>query len=815
MRPRLINLEALTKALRPYLKPYLEEHGIDTTKNFKCIDPKHEDNNASMHLYEDTGYIHCFGCQSHLNLYNVCSILENKPTKGKEWLDETVLYLAKKYNIEINIEDLTHEEVYEYRTYQAYKAASEIISNREIGDYSIVDQEIERRGWDKEKVASWGLGTVNYNDFRDRLKKAGFEPKLLDGIDLSNPGIFSENNLIFTVYDDEDRPVGFSARRLDYKEGEGNKYINTKQTGLECAIFKKGERLYGYNVAKDASAPLYIFEGQASVITARHHGLLNCCCTMGTNITDHHVTLLKKHGSFDVVLVFDGDIPGQKATAKVVDNKFAHEKDIKLRLIELPDSKDPDEIIRLQGYKYFQDLKRWTVFEWRMLSFMKSIEGEPTEEIAQEVAEKMTPLIVAEQSLYRQEEMAKQVAKVTGYDLSTIMAEVKRQRSEKEAEVHALKRNAIEALLYSIKKNPEDAEIALSQCQSAINDINRSTNTESETSLTLSRITGLKELDESRSGEFMGFRMKPEGLGGIAIHMNDDWKRNSLIYLGGAAQSAKTSLAVQMAYEILCYEQNNAICIYYSIDDAIKFITYKLVCNGADNLRLNLSDVANPAYCVANKPDAKELLSLRDKGYREIAKLAEQERLILRDASNGTSLNYIRPVVYYYKEKYPTKNIVLFIDNFHKLSDYQALQESVRTKKLSNDLKNLTTELGITIVATVEYKKMEPGQMPDNYCIAESRSLVYDSTAILHLYNQLNIKGSLESVLVHEDEQGNIMPRIRCKFGKNKITGFEDRVFLDLYPCSARMLSVDTKVAEEDMLARQTFLNENASKNQF
>lgn len=821
MKPRLINLEETTKAIRPYLEQYLQEHGIDTSKNFTCLHPKHTDSSPSMTCRQIPERAFCFGCNYSADIFEAAHCLEDKPITGIGYIEENILYLAEKYGIQVKLAELTPEEMYEYRTYQAYKMAANLVADQSFGDYSIVDKEIRRRGWDKAKLSEWGIGTVDFNEFRERLKSAGYEPKFLGGIDLDRSNLFNNSNLLFTVYDDHGRPVGFSAKNLKYNGDDGKsgpKYINTRGTGLECAIFKKGERLYGYEIAKDAPDPLYIFEGQADVITARHNGLMNCCCTMGTALTDHHITLLKRHGSFNVVMVFDSDEAGELAVQKALDEKFSKEKDFHVKLCQLPSGQDPDELIRTEGYAAFVRLKRWTAFEWRIMKFVEEFGGDPNDDQRREIAEKMIPIIVAEKSHIRQEEMAKQVSKMTGYDLSTIVSEVKRQRSEKDAEVQTKKKNLIEALLTDVKRNPQDAELALAQCQTALNDINKSLQIENEHSSTLSAITALKETDEAKTGEFAGFFLKPNGLGSIGARLNDDWKSDTLVFIGGSEQAGKTTLCTQLAYEIADDSRNNAVCIYHSIDDAKRAVFYKLICNAAAEYewykKLTLNMIGNPNYWAQQK-GCNFVTEAREKAYKKVIKMVKNGQIIVKDASDGASTSYAESVTQYYREIYPNKNIVLFIDNFHKLPDYAEIQGHERVKRLSNHLKNLAVSLGITIISTVEYRKLQPGEKPTNMAIAESRSLAYDSNVIIHLHNDLHHKGEKEAVLIHRDEEHNILPRIWCKFGKNKVSGWEGREFLDLFGACARFEPVQISIAEQEQRDRIAYLKENKELEQF
>jgi len=813
MRPRLINLEAMISTLTPYLEQYLQEQGIDTSKNFPCINPQHDETNPSMSCKGDANVhiAHCFGCGSSVNIFQAANFLENKPLSGRGFIDDNILYLANKFGVQTELEDLTQEEIYEYRTYSAYKLAAQLISDKDFGDYTMADKEIARRKWDKDKIAKWGIGTVNYNEFCKRMELAGYDFKFLSGIDLDRSNLFSNHNLLFTVYDDVGRPVGFSAKNLKHKNDDRNsgpKYLNTRGTGLECAIFKKGERLYGFEIAREATSPLYIFEGQADVITARHHGLMNCCCILGTALTDHHVNLLKKHGIFHVILVFDNDKAGEIAAQKALDDKFAKEKDFRVKLCQLPDGEDPDELLRNRGIDEFVRLKKWTAFEWRMTRFLEEQDDDTNEDKCQEIAEKMAQIIVSEKSHIRQEEMAKQVAKMTGYDFSTILSEVKRLRSEKETEVHTRKKAAIEAMVYEVKKNPDDAEMALVQAQHAIADINKSIQDKDSASSVLSMVLTQKETDEQKSDEFAGFFMKPGGLGGIAARMDDDWRTDTLMFIGGGEQAGKTTLAAQMAYEIADDKRNDAICIYHSIDDAARMILYKWVCNGSCDTKLQLGHISNPAYWA--KQEGNEwIVQAREQAYKKIIQMVKNEQLILRDSGDGQSLYYIEQIVRYYREKYPSKKIVLFSDNFHKYPDLAEIQGHERVKRLSNLMKNMAVSNHITIVSTVEYRKLAVGEKPSNLAIAESRALAYDGSVIIHLHNDLHHSSEEEAVLIHKDKEGKTLPRLWVKFGKNKVSGYEGRDFLDLFGGAGQCKAVDLETALIEQRERLEFLSEN------
>jgi DNA primase catalytic core len=757
-----------------------------------------------MSLKQDPEHAYCFACRTVVDVFSAAHYLEGKPLKGYSWVEDNLMYLAKKYDVQLEMADLTEEEIYKYRTYQAYRLAAEMVADLEIGDYSKVNEEYAARSWDAKRCAEWGIGTVDFEVFRERLKQAGFESGFLDGIDLNRSNLFNENNLIFTVFDDKGRPVGFSARNLKYTkdkdtaEGDNKKFNATRTTGLTCNIFKKGERLYGFDLAKEASSPLYIFEGQADVITARHFGYMNCCCVLGNALTDHHINLLKKHGIFNIVIVFDSDEGGDKGIQRTIDEKLAPHKEFRIRLIHLPNNMDPDQLFREKGAEEFVKLKRWDVFEWRLAQFPEGSDPE-------EIIGKMIPIILADKNHIHHEKMAKTLARITGFDASTIMSEVKRQRSEKDRNLAERKVGIIENALWKAKQNPDEADLLLTEARANIEDMQRKYGEDAMASASmLEFVLSQKEADEAKSGEFAGFHMSPQGLGSIGNRLNDDWRKDTWMCIGGSSQAGKSSLCAQLAYEIAADERNNATVIYHSIDDAARFILFKLVANAADDVRLKLGYIANPSYWKEQE-EATKILKLREKGYKKIIELIKDNRLLLKDSSDSPSLSYAENLIRYNRELYPDRNIVLIIDNFHKIPDYSETTGHERIKRISNHVKQMTTSYHATIISTVEYRKsQESNHIAGNQDIADSRAIEYDSSCVLHLHNDLHARKN-NAILVHEWE-GEMLPRLIVDFGKNKISGYEGKEFLDFFPASARMFAVDKETTEKECRAREEFL---------
>jgi hypothetical protein len=107
MKAKLANLDAVIQSLRSFLTQYLEEHEIDPSKNFSCINPKHEDNNPSMTCRQNPENAFCMSCGCTADIFQAAHWLENKPISGPGWVEENVKYLAEKYGVELELEEMT------------------------------------------------------------------------------------------------------------------------------------------------------------------------------------------------------------------------------------------------------------------------------------------------------------------------------------------------------------------------------------------------------------------------------------------------------------------------------------------------------------------------------------------------------------------------------------------------------------------------------------------------------------------------------------------------------------------------------------
>ena len=791
--------------IKTHLPEYLEEQGINTASQFSCIHPDHGDSEPSMGLPGERVNAHCLGCGSTMDIFTVAHYLEDKPLYGPTWITENVKYLADKYEIEMPQCDLSESDLYEIDTYRAYKLAGDYIANRSNGDYKLFDKEVARRDWNKDLVAELLIGTVNVAEYKEYMKSQGFTAKFLGEVDLIRKDLFNSDHMIFTVCDEYGRPCGFAARNLTYKKGDkssGTKYINQKTTGAKCNIYKKGTRFYGLNRAIKHSPPLYIFEGYSDVITAIHSGIQNVCCIGGTAFTSDHVITLKERKQYDIILALDSDEPGQNKTQKILDDKLAGHKDMKVRLVNFPDEKDPDDFIRESGASEFYELTKYDAFTWRLEKY-DDVEDDP-----QDICEQMIPFIVNEPNHVNKEIMVNTLSMHTGVSNKSIQSELNRIDNVHDAELQQERSLIVEKMNKEIRRDPDNAQHILSMALNQIDDVSRIYNNDNFSQINwIDSIKSAKELEEQESAEDPGFKLN--GLPQFEKVMKGNWRQDVFLCIGGSPNTGKTAIMANLAYNIAAYNDNVCV-IFHTIDDSINQFLPRLVCIANDDPEVEINHVMNPVYY--NK---SHMTSGRSAGYQKIMELAQEGKLIVKDSTSGSSLTHGESLVKYYQEKFPDRQIVYFLDNFHKLNEASGMSdkdERIKIKQFSHYVKNnIAVKYHIPVIATVEYTKLEPTKRPTNNNVAESVSIEYDCNFLAHLYNDMHAQGAGAKLYhrAHLNGEEQRLPRIEMSIGKNKITSYKDKLYFDFFPASSMYKCCDRATAEDELRSAEQLSREN------
>lgn len=319
-------------------------------KNYFGVCPFHDDHSPSMSVSKDKQIYKCFSCGATGNVFNFIEDYENVSFK------ETLKILADIAGISINgIDVKSSNRDVNKSLYDIYEVSSKLYINNLNTNYGVSAKEyLHNRGITDDLIREFQIGlSLHDKDLLTRLLvKKGFSNNdmVMSGLIVKNDYGYSDiysNRIMFPLYDVSGRIVGYSGRI--YNKEDTSKYINTRET----AIFKKGELLYNYHRAKESCRKkntVIITEGFMDVIRCYSIGVTNVVAAMGTAFTREHVMLIRKL-AHDVILCFDGDSAGEKATYSCIN--LLLEYNITPKVVRLPENLDPDEYIIKYGKDKF------------------------------------------------------------------------------------------------------------------------------------------------------------------------------------------------------------------------------------------------------------------------------------------------------------------------------------------------------------------------------------------------------------------------------------------------------------------------------
>ena len=325
---------------------------VSRGKNYFGVCPFHDDHSPSMSVSKEKQIYTCFSCGASGNVFNFIEDYENVS------FPEALKILADMAGISVSGISVSKSRDVNKSLYDIYDVSSKLYINNLNTNYGVKAKEyLHNRSINDDLIREFQIGlSLNEKDLLTRfLVKKGFSNKdMVDsGLIVKSDYGYSDiyyNRIMFPLYDVSGRIVGYSGRIFNGEDT--SKYINTRET----PIFKKGELLYNYHRAKESCRKknvVIITEGFMDVIRCHSIGVTNVVAAMGTAFTKDHVMLIRKLAR-DVILLFDGDSAGAKATESCIN--LLLEYNITPRVVRLPEDLDPDEYILKYGKDKFISL---------------------------------------------------------------------------------------------------------------------------------------------------------------------------------------------------------------------------------------------------------------------------------------------------------------------------------------------------------------------------------------------------------------------------------------------------------------------------
>ena len=314
-------------------------------KNFFGVCPFHDDSNPSMCVSREKQIYTCFSCHATGNVFTFLMNYEHIDFR------ETLKYLGEKVGVNVSGIQIKPKSNKFDKLYEAYRFSVKYFQNNLSSSYGkIAKSYLLGRGINDEIIKEFeiGLSLDSRDDLTKLLTKKEYDLVTLNRIGLSSDDhdIYNDR-IMFPLYDVSGNVVGFSGRI--YKDNGQNKYLNTKETD----IFKKGEMLYHYHIAREEcrlKKSVIVMEGFMDVIRASTIGIKNTVALMGTALTKEQINLLKRLSN-NIILCLDGDGPGVNAATSIGEMLLG--QGIEVKVVVLPDNDDPDSFILKHGKDRF------------------------------------------------------------------------------------------------------------------------------------------------------------------------------------------------------------------------------------------------------------------------------------------------------------------------------------------------------------------------------------------------------------------------------------------------------------------------------
>lgn len=335
-------------------------------RSFKGVCPFHQEKTPSFVVFPDSQNFHCFGCGKGGDAFTFYQTIEHIEFK------EALIELARRAGVQLSSVPTVAPEVDAHRqrlidlNELAVTFYANVLTNSPAG--AAGRALAEQRGLSAEMIARFQLGFAP--DGWDHLHRY-FSGRGVDPAEAAEAGLSSvrdsggyydkfRNRLMFPIRNRDGRVVGFGGRALGDAQP---KYLNSPQS----PVFDKSALVYALDLAKEEIRrrdQVVIVEGYMDVIAAHQFGHGNVVAAMGTALTDAQVDQVKRL-SKRIVLALDADAAGQLATLRSLESmqsaldhaevpvtdalgivRFERKLNADISIVQLPEGKDPDELIR-------------------------------------------------------------------------------------------------------------------------------------------------------------------------------------------------------------------------------------------------------------------------------------------------------------------------------------------------------------------------------------------------------------------------------------------------------------------------------------
>ncbi len=374
-------------------------------KDYVGLCPFHEEKTPSFTVSPTKQMFYCFGCGAAGNAMKFLMDLD------KRSFSDVVLDLAKRYQVPLKTvepekrQELQRQISLREQLYEILAIATSFYEHalRQQDGQAALDYLKLKRNLKEETIQKFQLGYAPQGWetlYGYLVEQKHFPVELVEKAGLIVPrkngnGYYDRfrDRLMIPIHDIQGRVIGFGGRTLT---DELPKYLNSPETEL----FDKGKTLFALDKAKNAISKqdqAIVVEGYFDAIALHTAGIQNVVASLGTALSLNQVRQLVRYSeSKQIILNFDADAAGNKAAERAIGEieELANKGYINLRILNIPNGKDPDEYLQRNSKEDYQKLVTHAPFwiDWQIQQLLK---GKNLETVAQsqQVSQEMVELL--------------------------------------------------------------------------------------------------------------------------------------------------------------------------------------------------------------------------------------------------------------------------------------------------------------------------------------------------------------------------------------------------------------------------------------
>jgi DNA primase len=312
--------------------------------------PFHEEKTPSFNVSHSKQFYYCFGCSASGNAIGFLIAFDHMEFR------EAVTHLAARAGLEVpSSPESDNSEQYQI-LYQALDNAAQYYRETLRNNTAAIHY-LKSRGLSGMTAKNFGIGYAPAG-WESVQNAVGNSPELQAALVASGLVINKDaehtydrfrDRIMFPIRNIQGQIIGFGGRTFSDAQP---KYLNSPETPL----FHKGSELYGLHEARQHSAKLaqlVVVEGYMDVIALHQHGITQAVATLGTAVTAKQVQKCLRYVNH-LIFCFDGDRAGRQAAWKALTIALPLLRDgIHIRFLFLPESEDPDSLVRKIGAAAF------------------------------------------------------------------------------------------------------------------------------------------------------------------------------------------------------------------------------------------------------------------------------------------------------------------------------------------------------------------------------------------------------------------------------------------------------------------------------